>query len=182
MIVRPTVQILAISGSLRQGSINAAALRAAAATARDGVAVAIDSLIADLPHFTPDLEDDPPEVVVRFRDACQQADAVLLAVPEYAHGIPGAFKNALDWTVATGCLNQKPIALINLAPPGRGMNLVLAIDLVMRALDATIVHHTLPVSRADIGATGEIIGPRIIAELRSVVAMLAERSGARDAA
>jgi chromate reductase len=164
-----------------QGSTNAAALRAAAAT-EDDVAVEIDDLVADLPHFTPDLEDDPLEAVVRFRVACQQAAGVLLAVPEYAYGIPGAFKNALDWTVATGCLNQKPVAPVNVAPPGRAMNMRLAIDRVMQALGADIVHHALPVERADVDAAGATTNPRFVAELRSVVAKLAKRSYAKDAA
>jgi chromate reductase len=89
--------ILAISGSLRRNSINTAALRAAAlAAARDGLVVRIDDSPRALPHFDPDLEPFPPEPVLRFRQACANAAGVLLAVPEYTFGIPGAIKNALD--------------------------------------------------------------------------------------
>ena len=113
--------ILAISGSLRRASVNSAALRAAAsAAARDGVAVTITDVVRELPHFDPDLEGTPPDPVLRFRAACEAATGVLLAVPEYAFGIPGAFKNALDWTVGSTCLNRKPVTVLNVAPLGRG--------------------------------------------------------------
>ena len=95
--------ILALSGSLNPSSINRAVLRAAAsAGARDGVLVTVDDSVRALPHFDPALEEAPPEAVVRFRAACESAAGVLVAVPEYAFGIPGAFKNALDWTVGSG--------------------------------------------------------------------------------
>jgi NAD(P)H-dependent FMN reductase len=91
--------ILAISGSLRRSSINSAVLRAAAdAAARDGVSVVVSDAVRTLPQFDPDLEPAPPASVVEVRAACDGALAALLAVPEYAFGIPGAFKNALDWT------------------------------------------------------------------------------------
>jgi len=97
--------ILALSGSLKLHSLNSAALRAAASTvARDGIVVEVDDSVRRLPHFDPDLEAAPPETVVRFRGRCEAAAGVLLAVPEYAFGIPGAFKNALDWTVGSGSL------------------------------------------------------------------------------
>ena len=112
--------ILAISGSLKRSSINSAVLRAAAlAAARDGVVVDIDDAVRQLPHFDPDLEGTPPDVVLRFRARCESAAGLLFAVPEYAFGIPGSFKNALDWTVGSGALYRKPVALLDVAPPGR---------------------------------------------------------------
>src|SRR5438034_6528742 len=78
--------IVAISGSLRRSSINSAVLRAAAAAAaRDGTRVGIDHSVRELPHFDLDLEIDPPEAVLRFRAACEEAAGVLLAVPEYSN-------------------------------------------------------------------------------------------------
>jgi NAD(P)H-dependent FMN reductase len=129
--------ILAVSGSLSASSINAAALRAAASVAaRDGIRVTVADLVRALPHFDPALEDEPPEHVVRLRAACDAAAGVLLAVPEYAFGIPGAFKNLLDWTVGSGSLHRKPVAVLSVAPAGRGMHVREALRLVLRALDA----------------------------------------------
>jgi chromate reductase, NAD(P)H dehydrogenase (quinone) len=112
--------ILAISGSLRRGSINSATLRAAArAAARGGIAVTISDPCGSCPISTPISRPRHPS------PCCSSGPPVplrpvLLAVPEYAFGIPGAFKNALDWTVGGGSLFRKPVALLDVAPPGRG--------------------------------------------------------------
>ncbi len=110
--------ILGICGSLKRSSINTAVLcAAAAAAARDGVSIAVDESARKLPHFDPALEAEPPEAVLGSRARCEHAAAVLLSVPEYAFGIPGAFKNALDWTVGSGSLYRKPMGVLNVAPP-----------------------------------------------------------------
>jgi chromate reductase, NAD(P)H dehydrogenase (quinone) len=171
--------ILAISGSLRRSSINSAVLRAAAAAAaRDGDLVVVDDSVRGLPHFDPDLEIDPTEAVLRFRAACDAAAGVLLAVPEYTFGIPGSLKNALDWIVGTGSLYRKPVTLLNVAPPGRGAHVQAALDLALRAHGAHVAHYTMPVTRRDRDTAGEVDDPRIIAELRVVVAELAKRASA----
>ena len=171
--------ILAVSGSLKQRSINSAVLRAAAsAAARDGILVTIDGSVRRLPHFDPDLEHAPPDAVVRFRTACERAAGVLLAVPEYAFGIPGSFKNALDWTVGSGSLYRKPVALLSAAPPGRGHHVREALCLVLRALDADVVCRSVPVDRSDLDEHGEVGAPTILDALGGVVAELAVRTSA----
>jgi NAD(P)H-dependent FMN reductase len=175
--------ILALSGSLNPNSINSAALRTAAfAAARDGILVAVDESVRELPHFDPALEGAPPEAVVRFRAAVETAAGVLLAVPEYAFGIPGAFKNTLDWTVGSGSLSRKPVAVLSVAPPGRGMHVREALSLVLRALDADDDYHRVPIARSDLRPDGGIDDPRILAELARVVRDLAFRAGAASAA
>lgn len=169
--------ILAIPGSLRRSSINAAALRAAAnAAARDGLAVTIDDSPRALPHFNPDLEPFPPEAVRRFCQICADADGLLLAAPEYTFGIPGAFKNALDWTVGSGSLYRKPIAVLHVAPGGRGEHVREALAHVLKAHNAHVTHHQVPIVQRDREAGGEIIDPRIVEQLRTVVAQLAQRT------
>jgi chromate reductase, NAD(P)H dehydrogenase (quinone) len=169
--------ILAISGSLRRSSINSAALRAAAVQApRSGVPVTVDDSVRTLPPFDPDLEGTPPEAVIRFRVACEASSAVLLAIPEYAFGIPGAFKNALDWTVGSGSLYRKPVALLNVAPAGRGAQAREALERVLTALDADVTHHSVPVTQRDLGPDGEIDDSTILDQLQAVVAGLASRA------
>jgi len=171
--------ILAIPGSLRRGSINAAAIRAAAnAAARDGLEVAIDDSPRALPHFNPDLEPFPPEAVRRFRRVCEDAGGLLLAVPEYTFGIPGAFKNALDWTVGSGSLYRKPIAVLHVASAGRGEHVREALAHVLRAHNACVTHHHVPIAQRDRGADGEIIDTRIVEQLRTVVVQLGQRASA----
>jgi chromate reductase len=112
--------VVALSGSLRAGSSNAALLRAAIALAHPALAIAFDELaIGALPHFSPDLDsDDPPAAVRAFRGGLAAAEGVIVCSPEYAHGVPGALKNALDWIVSSGELLDKPVLLLNASPAG----------------------------------------------------------------
>jgi chromate reductase len=108
------VRILAMSGSLRERSSNTALVRASADLAPAGVVVEIYDELALLPPFNPDVERHGlPAVVARLADAVREADAVLISSPEYAHGVPGVLKNALDWLVGTDALSDKPVALVN---------------------------------------------------------------------
>src|SRR5512134_528071 len=115
------MKILALSGSLRAGSSNARLLRAAAAVAPPGMAFTFYEALGSLPHFNPDLDGEgatPPPAVAAFRRALGAADGVVISSPEYAHGVPGSLKNALDWLVSSGELTDKPLALLTASPGG----------------------------------------------------------------
>jgi chromate reductase, NAD(P)H dehydrogenase (quinone) len=107
------LQILAISGSLRAASVNSAVLRAASVLAPPDVAITIYSGLGQLPPFNPDLEIALPAPVVDLRRRVQVADGLLIASPEYAHGVSGVLKNALDWLVSGEEFVAKPLALLN---------------------------------------------------------------------
>ena len=109
---------LALSGSLRGRSKNTALLEAAQVVAPSGVKVSMFRGLPDLPPFNPDHEERPPPPVLDFQRALAQADALLICCPEYAHGVPGAFKNALDWVVGSGELVNKPVGLLNASATG----------------------------------------------------------------
>jgi chromate reductase, NAD(P)H dehydrogenase (quinone) len=114
-----TLHILTISGSLRAQSSNTAVLRALAALAPAWVELSHYDQLASLPYFNPDLDqesDTPPATVQRLRQLIATADLVLISSPEYAHGVPGALKNALDWLVSSHEFPNKPVALINPSP------------------------------------------------------------------
>jgi len=116
-----SVRVLAICGSLRRESSNGTILRAAIALAPAGVVVELYHDLATLPHFNPDLDralDDPllPVPVRALRAAVHTADALVISSPEYAHGVPGSLKNALDWLVGGSEIVEKPVALWNTAP------------------------------------------------------------------
>lgn len=111
-----SLQILAISGSLRAASSNATLLRALPLLAPDGMTFVLYDGLGDLPHFNPDLEADAPASVARFQSLLETSDGVLISSPEYAHGVPGVLKNALDWVVGSGELVDKPVALLNASP------------------------------------------------------------------
>ena len=108
--------ILALSGSLREGSTNTALLEAARLLAPQQMELQLWNAQGNLPQFTPDLEAAPPQVVQEFRDLIGRADGLLIACPEYARGIPGSFKNALDWLVGGETFVCKKFALWNASP------------------------------------------------------------------
>jgi chromate reductase, NAD(P)H dehydrogenase (quinone) len=113
------LRILGFAGSLRRQSYNAALLRAAQELAPEDVQIEIFDLAA-LPLYNGDVEDagDPPGVA-RFKQAIRDADGVLMATPEYNHGVPGVMKNAIDWASRPphgAALSRKPVALIGASP------------------------------------------------------------------
>ncbi|HLK61499.1 MAG TPA: NADPH-dependent FMN reductase [Chthonomonadaceae bacterium] len=115
------MRILAISGSLRQASSNTTLLRAAVALAPEGVEMALYEGLGDLPHFNPDLEPEEPAAVQDLRAWVKWADGLLISSPEYAHGVPGVLKNALDWLVSGEEFIGKPVALFQASPGGEYM-------------------------------------------------------------
>jgi chromate reductase len=115
-----TLNILAVSGSLRAESKNRALLEAAQLLAPAGARITLDWSLARLPHYNPDLdtldgESMPPEPR-RWRDRAGETDGLLISSPEYAHGVPGVLKNALDWLVSSTTFPGKPVALLGASP------------------------------------------------------------------
>lgn len=158
MVMKSTrpIRVLAISGSLRRASSNSALIGASLRVAPDCIHVSVFHELADLPAFNPDLESEgTPEAVINFRAKLRACDAVVISSPEYAHGIPGVLKNALDWLVGSGELIDKPVALINASARATRAWASLAETLsVMSArviLDASI---TIPVQSRSLDADG----------------------------
>jgi NAD(P)H-dependent FMN reductase len=107
------LQILALSGSQRAKSWSTALLLATKALAPQGVNVQIYEGHKVWPLFNPDLESDPPKAVQELRGLVTIADAILIASPEYAHGVTGTIKNTLDWLVSHPGFAHKPVAVFN---------------------------------------------------------------------
>jgi len=111
--------LIAVSGSLKQSSANSRLVQAMAEI--EPRRIEVWEGLGALPHFTPD--DDGGDPVAFWRAEVARADALLLATPEYAGGMPGSLKNALDWLVGTGELYDKTVAVVSAAPsPERGAN------------------------------------------------------------
>lgn len=111
------IRLLTICGSLRAHSSNAALLEAVARLAPSNIALSAYEGLATLPLFNPDLDVEPAPVPVRtLRAAIGGADALIVSSPEYAHGVPGALKNAFDWLVSGVEIYGKPVALLNPSP------------------------------------------------------------------
>jgi chromate reductase, NAD(P)H dehydrogenase (quinone) len=115
------MRFLAISGSTRATSTNTALLNALKLAAAPEHEIAVHDGLQSLPIFSPDLETDPPDEVLRFARAVADADGLIIASPEYVRSIPGGLKNAIDWLVSREELIGKPIALAHASHRGDDM-------------------------------------------------------------
>src|SRR5450830_1085746 len=131
------MRLLSLSGSLRAASSNTHTLIAAGLLAPPGVVIEHYDAIGELPHFTPDLDANLPQSIVDLRSRLCQADGLLISCPEYARGIPGSFKNMLDWLVSLEAFAGMPVALYNASP--RASAAQAALRLVLETLSAVIV-------------------------------------------
>jgi chromate reductase, NAD(P)H dehydrogenase (quinone) len=114
-----TIQILGISGSLRRGSYNRAALRAAVELAPSGMTIDDSVDIGGLPLFNQDDEAAFPAAALDLKARIRAADAILIATPEYNYSVPGVLKNAIDWAsrpYGDSAWNGKPVALMSASP------------------------------------------------------------------
>ncbi|MBZ9737808.1 MULTISPECIES: NADPH-dependent FMN reductase [unclassified Mesorhizobium] len=111
------LKILAISGSLRAASTNSALVAALALNAPEGCRVTVYDELGRLPIFNPDDEGErTPREASDLIDAVTRADGVIVSCPEYAHGVPGGLKNALDWLVSRDAAVAKPAMLAHASP------------------------------------------------------------------
>src|SRR3954452_24333150 len=169
------MRILGISGSLRRGSHNRKLLRAAGAMLPPGVDLVEWDGLAGLPAFDEDLEATPPEPVLEFFAAVSQADAILIATPEYNASLPGALKNAIDWAsrpFPDNVLKNKPSAVIGASTGLFGAVWAQAdVRKALKASGAHVLDSELPVGMADSAFTehGTLIDPELAARLRDLV-------------
>ncbi len=147
------MRVLGISGSLRRGSLNSALLRAAAERLPAGAELVEFERLREVPPYDEDVDAaTTPEVVEALREAVREADAVLIATPEYNHSIPGQLKNALDWVsrpAGKSALNGKPAAAIGASTGMFGAVWAQAeLRKVLSAMGGRVVEAELPVSHA----------------------------------
>jgi chromate reductase len=155
-------RILAVSGSLRARSTNTTLLLAAARLAPADVQIDLYKGLGDLPLFNADLDGEEPEAVRKFQTALAAADGILICSPEYAHGVSGAMKNALDWLVSDVALVGKSVALINASP--RATYAQEALLETLRTMSWNVVaeaSRTIPVPRPGL-SVDEILGDEVL--------------------
>jgi chromate reductase len=167
------MNILGLSGSLRAASINSMLLRAIAHLAPEGINVRIFTGLGELPLFNPDLEVRLPVSVVEFHRAVAAADAVLFASPEYAHGVTGTIKNALDWLVGFEPFASKIVAVLNASP--RAHHADDALRETLKTMAAIVVEPasvTIPLLGTGLDETAMVATPAIVSAIRESLGAL----------
>ena len=178
------MRILGLSGSLRRGSHNRRLLRAASALLPPGVELVEWDGIAGIPAFDEDLETTPPESVLEFFRAIEQADGLLIATPEYNASLPGALKNALDWAsrpFPENVLRHKPAAVVGASTGLFGAVWAQAeVRKALKASGAHVLESELPVGLADGAFTddGGLADPELVARLADLIADLCREARA----
>lgn len=132
------MRILTFCGSLRARSSNRALLRAFERLAPSTLTFQHYERLGELPHFNPDLDGKSlPQTVEELRRLVAGADAVVISTPEYAHALPGSFKNALDWLVSDPAFAGKPVTILHVA---RGSTWALdSLKEVLKTMSARII-------------------------------------------
>jgi chromate reductase len=171
------MRILGISGSLRGRSSNTELLRAVSLVAPTGFEVTLFPGLDALPYFNPDLDGpgvQPPPRVGDLRQRIRRADALLICSPEYAHGVPGVLKNALDWLVSTPDAVYKPVGLLNASP--RSTHAQASLGETLRTMSMTLVPGAsiaVPVSGRGLSAAAIAQDLELARSLRDVLEALA---------
>jgi len=169
------MRILGISGSLRRGSHNRRLLRAAGDALPPGVELVEWEGLGGLPIYDEDLEAAPPRAVRELLAAIEEADALLIATPEYNASVPGGLKNALDWAsrpFPDNVLQRKPSAVIGASTGLFGAVWAQAeVRKALKASGAHVLESELPVGMADgaFGGDGGLADPELAARLEDLV-------------
>jgi chromate reductase len=172
--------ILAISGSLRQGSSNHAILQYLGSISPADVDYTIYNGLAKIPAFDPGLDTDtPPQSVAALRELLAEADGIIICTPEYAFGVPGSLKNMLDWLVSSSTLVDKPVALITASLGGEYAHASLL--LTLGALSANIVDGaTLLIQfiRSKMDVDGNVKDEETVKKLHEVITVFLKLASA----
>ena len=166
------MEVLAISGSLRTNSYNTALLKSAITTAPSNMNISLFQHINEIPHFNPDIpQNSIPSSVLNLREAITKSDAILISTPEYAHGIPGALKNALDWLVSSSEIILKPIVVMSVSTSELGgFRAAAALIQVLNAMNTNVVidaNLNVPFAKTKFNGKGDLIDSNIKQALKN---------------
>ncbi|PUZ24358.1 NAD(P)H-dependent FMN reductase [Chitinophaga costaii] len=168
--------VLAISGSTRARSTNLNLIRAIAGMSAELFNVTIYDGLLKLPHFNPDEDTEPgmePPAITAFRKTLRAADAILICSPEYAFGVPGVLKDAIDWTVSSMEFYRKPVALITASTSGHKAHASLLDTLLV--IDARITEDTqlvVPAVKTKVNQNYQITDAGLLQQLQKLIQSL----------
>ncbi|AEE53829.1 NADPH-dependent FMN reductase [Haliscomenobacter hydrossis] len=169
-------KVFAICGSTRASSSNLNLIKAIADLTQEQFIVQIFTDLSKIPHFNPDLDNDtPPSQVSAFREQLRASDGILICTPEYAMGVPGSLKNAIDWTVSSMEFYQKPTALITASSVGEKGHRALLETLVV--IEAKMLEETklvIPFVRTKVSADCKITDAHTLVEVQNLIQAFAK--------
>lgn len=174
-------KILVLNGSTRAKSTNAVYIQAIIRLAGDRALFTVYPSVAQLPHFNPDQDVEPaPPEVGHFRQLLRDADGLLICTPEYAMGVPGSLKNALDWTVSSADLRLKPIMLVTASLSGeKGHASLLGTLTVLEGVTAAATSVLIQFAKTKVNDQAIITDAQALAEVqRALDAFLDPRGNA----
>jgi chromate reductase len=169
--MKQTWNILAICGSLRDNSSNSILVKFLSTLMPSNVFYSIYQGLGTLPHF--DDSGDGGPWVAEFRQQVSEADGIIICSPEYAFGVPGSLKNALDWTVGSGEFVNKPVVLITAATGGEKAHAALLNTL--SAISAQIPENgalLVPFIRSKLNEKSEVADAPLISSLKEIIDVL----------
>lgn len=177
------LNILAISGSTRKASSNLHLIHAIARMTATRLNISMYEGLTDLPHFNPDLDNgQPPAAVSGLLEQLRSADGILICTPEYAAGVPGSLKNAVDWAVGSMGFSGKPTALITASTSGHaGHQSLLGTLLLIEARITAAAQLVIPAVKTKVSAAGEITDPATLQQTEQLIQALTDMiNGAGD--
>ena len=165
-------RIVAISGSKRQNSTNHSLIKAIKELAAASLDITIFDGIVNFPQFNPDADgENVTKEIADFREQINNSDGVVICTPEYAHGVPGTLKNAIDWTISSSSFPHKPTMLITASTGGYyGHKALLE---TLRAIEAKHVDKlqlVIPFAKTKVSMDNKITDEKTLAEVNRLVA------------
>jgi NAD(P)H-dependent FMN reductase len=172
------MRVLALSGSLREQSLNTLLLREAARLAPPELTFHLWNHLDDLPHYSPERDTDPPPAIVAgLRGRVREADALLVCTPEYIHGMPAVLKNLLEWLVSSADCVGKPAAAWSVSPAREGgARAHAALVHTLEVMSLRVVPEAslcLTLAHSGLDAEGHLQDPVQVAALQATLALLA---------
>ncbi len=152
------IKILALSGSTRKTSSNLNLIKAIANLSAEIFVITVFDGLDNLPHFNPDSDNESaPKEIREFRTQLKAADGILICTPEYAIGVPGTLKNAIDWTISSMEFSKKPVALITASLSGEiAHQSLLGTLLIIEARMTADTQLLIPFIKTKVEASGKI--------------------------
>jgi chromate reductase len=165
------MKVAAICGSTRKNSTNHRLINAIRELYASELEIILYDRLDSLPHFNPDIEEaSMPEQLLEFKQLLRFADGILICTPEYAHGVPGVLKNAIDWTVASCEFSNKPTCLITASTDGKYGHAALIETLrVIEAGSIDELELLIPFAQTKISREGRITDEKTAGEVQSLI-------------